>query len=81
MMNLAEKLVHAYRGFYRAKNSNTNAILRPLSVVSDALMIADQRLFPDETALTQVAYGELSRFWIASVKGWPMGVSRREFQQ
>src|SRR5690606_23176249 len=81
LMSHARKLVELYRGFYRAKNiGNANSILRPLSVVSDALLVADPRLFGDATALVEVAYGELYRFMDRVSKGladgrFPKGVS------
>lgn len=62
-MTHAKRLVELYRGFYRAKNiANNNSILRPISVVSDALLVADARLFDTTEALIEVAYGELYRF-------------------
>jgi CRISPR-associated protein Csc3 len=66
-MSHANELVRLYRGFYRAKN--TNSILRPLSVVSNALLVADQTLFPDADSLVEVAYGELQRLTLNIIKG------------
>jgi CRISPR-associated protein Csc3 len=41
LMTDAEKLVELYRRFYRAKRwKNSNSVLRPLSVVADALLVA-----------------------------------------
>lgn len=82
-MSKAKKLVELYRGFYRAKNSNANSILRPLSVIADALLIADQHLFDSDEALTEVAYGELYRFMDRVSKGladgrFPKGISLPE---
>ncbi|MBL8130858.1 MAG: type I-D CRISPR-associated protein Cas10d/Csc3 [Anaerolineae bacterium] len=86
-MSLARKLVEQYRGFYRAKSiSNTNSVLRPLSVAADALMAADLRLFSDPEALVEVTYGELYRFMDRVGKGladgrFPKGVSAEEREQ
>lgn len=85
-MSHAKELVRLYRGFYRAKTTkNANSILRPLSVVSDALLVADPRLFTDRDALVEVAYGELYRFMDRVGKGladgrFPKGVSAEERQ-
>lgn len=69
-MSLARTLVEQYRRFYRAKSTkNANSILRPLSVVADALLMADPRLFPDADALTELAYGELAKFMNRVGKG------------
>jgi len=87
LMSLAHKLVEQYRGFYRAKSiSNANSVLRPLSVVADALLAADTRLFSDAESLTEVAYGELYRFMDRVGKGladgrFPKGVSAREREE
>ncbi|MBX3086754.1 MAG: type I-D CRISPR-associated protein Cas10d/Csc3 [Anaerolineae bacterium] len=87
LMSYAQKLVEQYRGFYRAKGiSNSNSILRPLNVISDALLVADSRLFPDAESLTEVAYGELYRFMDRVRKGqadggFPKGVSPQEREQ
>jgi CRISPR-associated protein Csc3 len=86
-MSHANELVRLYRGFYRAKNTkNTNSILRPLSVVSDALLIADQTMFTDANSLVEVAYGELQRLMLKISKGrvdghFPKGVSVPERKQ
>lgn len=83
-MTHAKRLVELYRGFYRAKSvTNNNSILRPISVVSDALLIADARLFNTTEALIEVAYGELFRFMERVAKGLadgrlPKGISREE---
>lgn len=87
LMSQAKELVTLYRRFYRAKNiGNANSILRPLSVVADALLIADPRLFSDPEALVEVAYGELYRFMDRVSKGladgrFPKGVSGPEREQ
>ncbi|MEM6281990.1 MAG: type I-D CRISPR-associated protein Cas10d/Csc3 [Chloroflexota bacterium] len=86
-MSHARELVTGYRGFYRAKNfKNANSILRPLSVVSDALLVADQRLFNDVDSLTEVAHGELYRFMDRVGKGladgrFPKGITVEARQQ
>ncbi len=84
LMSYAKQLVELYRGFYRAKNiKNANSILRPLSVISDALLTADMRLFSDAESLIEVAYGELFKFMDRVGKGladgrFPKGVSAPE---
>lgn len=86
-MSHARELVLLYRQFYRAKNfDNANSVLRPLSVVSDALLVADPRLFSDKDALVEVAYGELYRFMDRVSSGqadgrFPKGVSASERDQ
>lgn len=83
-MSLARDLVNHYRQFYRAKNNkNANSVLRPLSVVADALLIADPRLYPDAESLTELAYGEVAKFMERVGKGqadgrFPKGVSIQE---
>lgn len=83
-MTHARKLVDLYRGFYRAKNTkNANSILRPLSVISDALLVADQKLFNDTEALIEVAHGEVYRFMDRVGSGqadgrFPKGISAEE---
>ncbi len=87
LMSHAKELVSLYRQFYRAKNiGNANSILRPLSVISDALLVADPRLFSDAEALIEVAYGELYRFMDRVSKGladgrFPKGVTAAEREQ
>jgi CRISPR-associated protein Csc3 len=86
-MTHASKLVNLYRGFYRAKTmKNANSILRPLNVVSDALLVANQKLFTDTEALIEVAYGEIYRFMERVGSGqadgrFPKGVSAEERRQ
>jgi len=86
-MTHASELVRLYRGFYRAKTTkNANSILRPLSVVSDALLVADQSVFDSSEALYEVAYGELYRFMARVGTGqadgrFPKGISQSERQQ
>lgn len=83
-MSLARDLVTHYRKFYRAKNNkNANSVLRPLSVVADALLIADPRLYPDAESLTELAFGELAKFMDRVGKGqadgrFPKGVHPSE---
>lgn len=83
-MTHASKLVDLYRGFYRARSmKNANSILRPLSVVSDALLVADQKLFSDTEALIEVAHGEIYRFMDRVGSGqadgrFPKGISAEE---
>lgn len=84
LMNHARRLVELYRGFYRAKTiRKSNSILRPLAVVSDAVLNADPQLFPDAEAQIDLALGELMRFMDRVGDGqadgrFPKGVSRAE---
>lgn len=86
-MSHARELVILYRGFYRAKTiKNANSILRPLSVISDALLVADPRLFHDADSLVEVAHGELYRFMDRVGKGladgrFPKGIKAEERRQ
>jgi len=83
-MNHARKLVELYRGFYRAKTiRKSNSVLRPLAVVSDAVLNADPQLFPDAEAQIDLALGELTRFMDRVGAGqadgrFPKDVSREE---
>lgn len=83
-MNYARQLVELYRGFYRAKNiRKSNSILRPLAVVSDAVLKADPQLFSDAESQIDLALGELTRFMDRVGEGqadgrFPKGVSRAE---
>ena len=80
-MSLVRRLVEQYRGFYRAKTPlNPNRMRRPLDVVADALLKADQRVFSTPEALEEVAYAELKRFMDRVGKGladgrFPKGVT------
>ncbi len=80
-MSLVRTLVEQYRGFYRAETPlNPNRMRRPLDVVADALLKADQRIFSTPEALEEVAYAELKRFMDRVGKGladgrFPKGVS------
>jgi CRISPR-associated protein Csc3 len=60
-MSHARTLVDLSLQFYRAKRFSSNSILRPLAVVSRALLTADRRLF-DREGLIEVARGELQAF-------------------
>ncbi|MGE0683385.1 MAG: type I-D CRISPR-associated protein Cas10d/Csc3, partial [Candidatus Binatia bacterium] len=60
-MSHARTLVDLYRQFYRARRSNSNSILRPLSVASKTILSADRRLF-DREGLTEAVHGELRAF-------------------
>jgi CRISPR-associated protein Csc3 len=83
-MSLVRTLVEQYRGFYRAKTPlNPNRMRRPLDVVADALLKADQRVFKTPEALEEVAYAELKRFMDRVGKGladgrFPKGISAPE---
>ena len=83
-MTLARKLVEEYRGFYRAKTPlNGNRMRRPLDVVAETLLKADQRLFDTPEALTELAEAELKRFMARVGEGkadgrFPAGVKRDE---
>lgn len=85
-MSHAKDLVTLYRGFYRAKTmKSANSIIRPLIVVSDALLVADPRLFYDADSLIEITYGELYRFMDRVGKGladgrFPKGVTIAERQ-
>jgi CRISPR-associated protein Csc3 len=60
-MSHAHTLVDLYRQFYRARRSNSNSILRPLSVAAKAILTADRRLF-DREGLIEAVRGELRAF-------------------
>lgn len=60
-MSHTRTLVDLSRQFYRARRSNSNSILRPLSVASRAILSADRRLF-DRQGLVEVVRGELRAF-------------------
>ena len=62
MANHARKLVELYRQFYRAKRSNSNSILQPVTKTARAILDADSRLFSDAEALTDAVYGSLRAF-------------------
>ena len=83
-VSLARKLVEQYRGFYRAKTPlNGNRMRRPLDVVAETLLKADQRLFDTPEALVELAEAELKRFMARVGEGkadgrFPKGVSAAE---
>lgn len=83
-VSLARKLVTQYRGFYRAKTPlNGNRMRRPLDVVAETLLKADQRLFDTPEALAELAEAELKRFMARVGEGkadgrFPKGVSAAE---
>lgn len=61
-MSHAGELVDRYRQFYRARRSNSNSILRPLSVAAKAILSADRLLFNGRDGLIEVVRGELRAF-------------------
>ncbi|MFQ5858359.1 MAG: type I-D CRISPR-associated protein Cas10d/Csc3 [Anaerolineae bacterium] len=60
-MSYARELTDLYRRFYRAQRLNSNSILRPIAVASEAILKADRRLFGEE-GLIEAVYGELYSF-------------------
>lgn len=60
-MSHARQLTTLYMCFYRAKRSNSNSILRPISIAARAVLSADPRLF-DTDGLVEVVRGELRDF-------------------
>lgn len=62
-MSHARTLTELYRRFYRAKGrASSNAILRPISVASKAVLTADRRIYVDAEGLVEIVRGELSGF-------------------
>lgn len=61
-MTHAQQLTEIYRRFYRAEKTNSNAILRPLTVAARAILDADTRLFDSDEALVEVVRGKLRSF-------------------
>jgi len=61
-MTHAQRLTEIYRRFYRAEKFNSNAILRPLSVGTRAILDADPRLFDTDDALVEAVRGKLRSF-------------------
>lgn len=61
-MSHARELVDGYRQFYRARRSNSNSILRPLSVAAKAILSADRLLFNGRDGLIEAVRGELRAF-------------------
>ena len=60
-MSHARTLVDLYRQFYRARRQNSNNMLRPLAVATNAILTSDRRLF-DREGLTEVVRGGLHAF-------------------
>lgn len=60
-MSHARTLTELYMQFYRAKRRNSNSILRPISIASQAILKADPRLF-DAEGLIEAVRGELRDF-------------------
>lgn len=62
-MSHARTLTELYRRFYRAKGrASSNAILRPISVASKAVLTADRRIYVDAEGLIEIVRGELFGF-------------------
>ncbi|HAJ38526.1 MAG TPA: hypothetical protein DCL15_22900 [Chloroflexi bacterium] len=62
-MSHARTLTELYRRFYRAKSrASSNAILRPISVASKAVLTADRRIYLDAEGLVEIVRGELFGF-------------------
>jgi len=84
MTNHARTLTQLYRRFYRAKRWNSNSILQPITKTARVILDADARLFADEDALTDAAYGALHNFIERAYKeqlAFPPKGSTRESQQ
>jgi CRISPR-associated protein Csc3 len=60
-MSHAKELTTQYMRFYRAKRRNSNSILRPITIASNAILKADSRLF-DREGLVEAVRGELRDF-------------------
>ena len=60
-MSHARELTTLYRQFYRARRSNSNSILRPISLAARTVLDADLRLFGQE-GLVEAVYGELHSY-------------------
>lgn len=58
-MTRAQTLTTLYRQFYRTRGSKSHAIVRPLSIVAEALLDADSRLFDSQAALVEAVHGRL----------------------
>ncbi len=61
-MTIPRELTSRYRAFYRANGYASNAILRPLTIASKALMTANQHAFGDADSLIDLVRGELVAF-------------------
>ncbi len=60
-MSHAKELTTLYMRFYRAERWNSNSILRPITIASQAILKADARLF-DREGLVEAVRGELRDF-------------------
>ena len=60
-MSYARELTTLYRQFYHARRSNSNSILRPISIAARTVLDADPRLFGRE-GLVEAVYGELHSY-------------------
>lgn len=58
-MTHAQTLTTLYRRFYRTRGGKSHAIIRPLSIVAEALLDADNRLFDSKAALVEAVHGRL----------------------
>ena len=58
-MTKAQTLTNLYRQFYRTRGNKSHAIVRPLSIVAEALLDADSRLFDSQAALAEAVHGRL----------------------
>lgn len=58
-MTHARKLTDLYRRFYRTRSGKTHAIVRPISIVAEAVLEADPLCFDSPEALEEVAHGRL----------------------
>ncbi|MCI0396691.1 MAG: type I-D CRISPR-associated protein Cas10d/Csc3 [Chloroflexi bacterium] len=61
-MTHARQLTELYRQFYRHQRPNSNSILRPIAVVSRAILDADPRLFSGREGLSEAVRGALHAF-------------------
>ena len=58
-MTRAQTLTNLYRQFYRTRGNKSHSIVRPLSIVAEALLDADSRLFDSQAALVEAVHGRL----------------------
>lgn len=58
-MTHAQTLTNLYRRFYRTRGGKSHALIRPLSIVAEALLDADSRLFNSKAALVEAVHGRL----------------------
>jgi CRISPR-associated protein Csc3 len=61
-MSHARELTTLYRRFYRARRSNSNSILRPISVAARTILEANPRMFVDQDGLAEAVYGTVRSF-------------------